>query len=116
MQPRPCQPTWITLPSSTNTGTVRTLLSIVCMRARASGSASTSYSRKSRLVHSSPSRNSCVYGHRALPESSRVVMVQHLQHLPQYVIRGCLYLLYARDIVTANNDGVVCQPAAIDLS
>src|ERR1700733_4779623 len=59
-QPRPCQPTWITLPSSTRTGTVVRLLSNERKRSRASGSASMSYSRNSRRRHSSDSRNSCV--------------------------------------------------------
>src|SRR6202042_2729270 len=42
-------------------------------------------------------------------------MVQRLQCLAQHVICGCLHLLNARNIVTANNDWMVCQSTAIDL-
>src|SRR6266436_6772886 len=56
----PCKPTWITLPSSTRTGTVWMQPSSEWRRSRATESASMSYSRKSRRLHSSDSRNSCV--------------------------------------------------------
>src|SRR5690348_1246033 len=66
-QPRPSQPIWVTLPSSTSTGTVSWPPVASLSHARAYGSASTSYSSKSRLWHSSHSRISCVNGQPALP-------------------------------------------------
>src|SRR5579862_16861 len=61
-QPRPCQPIWVTLPSSTSMGTVRCPPVAAESLAKAAGSASTSYSSNSHLCHSSHSRISCVNG------------------------------------------------------
>src|SRR5271163_4053404 len=52
-QPRPCQPTWMTLPSSTKSGTVKGACASERMRWRARTSASTSYSVNSLPFHSS---------------------------------------------------------------
>src|ERR1700684_397600 len=52
-QLRPCQPIWITLPSSTSTGTARCPVASSRMRWHAAASASTSYSTKSLRFHSS---------------------------------------------------------------
>src|SRR5271170_4781344 len=59
-QPRPCHPTWITLPYSTSKGTVNGGCVNRCRRSRAAVSLSISYSTNSRFFHSSHSRISLV--------------------------------------------------------
>src|SRR5271154_6001777 len=67
MQLCPCQPTCTTLPSSTNSGTLRWPAANARMRQRATTSASTSYSTNSERFHSNHSRISLVWGQRAVP-------------------------------------------------
>src|SRR5579863_9177644 len=115
-QPRPCQPTWITFPFSTSNGTVKGAWASRCMRSRASRSASTSYSVKSFPFHSSHSRISLVYGHPAVPKSSRVGMTKALQCFAHQVIYRRLYLLNTRDVVGPDGQRKIREPPTNDFA
>src|SRR5580704_12382001 len=86
------------------------------MRARASVSASTSYSTNSRSFQSSHSRNSRVYGQLDDPKSSSFATGDHLQSFAQEVVGGGLHFLNARNVIGADNQRKIRQPAPQDLS